>query len=127
MDGCEPCVIHHLHGKLLPVDGVFGARPALVPPVQVELHGLVGGWQASTGDGFLMKTPNLNWKKTPSRLQNSWHFLNYPVTTNGKSPIFLLPHEEMFIHTCPPPREIDTLALPPVWPLFLMVARKLSW
>lgn len=129
-DCCEPCVFHHLHGKLLPVDGVFRTRPTVGPPVQVELHGLVGGWQASAGDGLLMKTPNLNWKRTPSRLQNSLHILNYPGTTHGELllAIFLLVYEEMFINIhCPSQINCDTLALPPEWPLFLMVARKLSW
>lgn len=51
----------YLHGILLPIDGVFGARPSIVAPVQVELHSLVAAWQASTWDGAEVRNSNLNW------------------------------------------------------------------
>lgn len=38
----------YLHGILLPINGVLRARASVVAPVQVELHGLVAGGQAST-------------------------------------------------------------------------------
>lgn len=60
---CVFCVVRltYLHGILLPVDGVFGAGASVVAPVQVELHGLVGGGQASTRDGAQVRNANLNW------------------------------------------------------------------
>lgn len=51
----------HLHGVLLPVDGVLRAGAAIVAPVQVELHGLVTGAQASTGDDAQVRNADLDW------------------------------------------------------------------
>lgn len=47
---CVFCMVRlrYLHGILLPIDGVFRAGSAVVAPVQVELHSLVAGGQAST-------------------------------------------------------------------------------
>lgn len=47
---CVFCMmrLRYLHGILLPIDGVFGTGSAVVAPVQVELHSLVAGGQAST-------------------------------------------------------------------------------
>lgn len=47
--GCVSLVrLNYLHGILLPVDGVFRARPPVVAPVQVELDSFIGGRQVST-------------------------------------------------------------------------------
>lgn len=63
-DISEPSVSHYLHGILLAVDSVFRTRPTIGPPVQVKLHGLVGGWQVSARDCLLMRNPDLNWNRT---------------------------------------------------------------
>lgn len=70
----------YLHRILLPIDGMFGPRPSISAPVEVELDSLVGGRQPSAWDGADMRNSNLNWWTHTPEIKSSKDSLKAQVT-----------------------------------------------
>lgn len=79
---CMLCIerLTYLHRILLPIDGMFGPRPSISAPVEVELDSLVGGRQPSAWDGADMRNCNLNWWTHTPKIKSSNDSLKDQVT-----------------------------------------------